>query len=181
MAAATFTLCIFTDNSPGVLHRITVLFTRRKVNIESLTVSETERPGVSRFTIVVRNDEELVRKIAKQIERIIEVRECFVCEDPDLIFREIAFYKVATRDPAARLALEELAERHSASVIFSSDSAVVLQRAGTEDEIRSLYSMLESYRILEFVRSGRIAVLKQDRSSFEEQEHDRDLEARSSF
>lgn len=103
---ARYTLCIFSENSPGVLHRITTLFTRRKLNIESLTVSETEKPGISRFTIVVVREREFAYKVADQIQRIIEVSDVYVCEDADLIFKEIALYKVASADSALRSQIE---------------------------------------------------------------------------
>jgi len=156
-----FTLCIFSENSPGVLQRITVLFTRRKLNIESLTVSETERNGVSRFTIVVAAERDLVEKVAKQINRIIEVSDIYVCENDELIFKEIAFFKVRTKVAEERNKIEELAARHDARVCFSQDSFVVVEKTGSEDEIKTLYSLLEPFGMAEFVRSGRIALLKE--------------------
>ncbi len=155
-----FTLCIFSENSPGVLQRITVLFTRRKLNIESLTVSETERPGVSRFTIVVAAERELVEKVAKQIHRIIEVFDVYVCENDELIFKEVAFFKVRTKNNGDQKKIEELASEYLARVCFKKDPFVVLEMTGSEDEVRALYLKLEPFGMAEFVRSGRIALLK---------------------
>jgi acetolactate synthase small subunit len=114
-----YTISAFTDNSPGVLHRLVTTFTKRKVNIESLTVSETERHGVSRFTIVVMVDEDLIKTIVKQIDRIIEVREVYALLNEDLIFKEIALIRVNASNADDRVKVEEHAERYGARVITS--------------------------------------------------------------
>lgn len=153
-----FTISAFTENSPGVLHRITVLFTRRKLNIESLTVSETEIHNISRFTIVVRTTREIAGKIVPQIRRIIEVRNAYASEDSDLVFKEVALFRVTTPTPEIRNNLEAVTHRQAADIIFADEDSVIIQRAGSEDEVRSLYHMLEPFGIREFVRSGRIAI-----------------------
>ena len=158
-----YTISAFTENSPGVLHRLTVLFTRRKVNIESLTVSETEKKGISRFTIVVYSERDLVEKIAKQINRIIEVVDVFVSENKDLLYKEIAFFRVQTETPQQRTEIEELAHRHGALVIFAKDNYLVVEKTGAEEQISSLFLLLEPFGIKEFVRSGRIAILSAER------------------
>ena len=165
--ASFFTLCAYTENSPGVLHRLTVLFTRRKVNIESLTVSETERKGISRFTIVVHTEPEIIEKVAKQINRVIEVVDVFVAENKDLIFKEIAFYRMETGTPQKRAEIEELAHRYGAAVTLAKDDYLVIEKTGPEEQIASLFLLLEPYGIKEFVRSGRIAILTRDRAKGE--------------
>jgi len=158
-----YTISAFTENSPGVLHRITVLFTRRKINIESLTVSETEVTGISRFTIVVRCEPDLVAKIAKQINRIIEVVDVFASENRELLYKEIALYRVSAETPEKRLEVEEHAHRYGAQVVYARADSVVVEKTGTEDDISSLFHLLDPYGIREFVRSGRIAILHQER------------------
>lgn len=160
MEESLLTLSAFTENSPGVLHRITVMFTRRKLNIESLTVSETETKGISRFTISFRATRDLADKLAKQIARIVEARHVTVHENSELIFKEIAFYKIATKEPTRRNEVEELANRHGAHIILAKDSYVVVENTGTDEEISSLYLLLEPMGMLEFIRSGRIALAK---------------------
>ena len=81
-----YTISVFSENTPGVLNRITIIFTRRKVNIESLTVSETEKKGVSRFTIVVVCDEKMSQKLVRAINRTIEVVDVFASENRELFF-----------------------------------------------------------------------------------------------
>jgi len=154
------TISIFTENSPGVLHRITVIFTRRKLNIESLTVSETERKGISRFTICVISDPESVEKVLKQIARIVEVRDVSALSNNDLVYKEIAFYRVHTSDAEQRTKVEELSKNNGAAILKSAEGSIVIEKTGTEEEVNSLYSLLESFGIREFVRSGRIAITK---------------------
>ena len=154
------TISVFTENSPGVLHRITVIFTRRKVNIESLTVSETERKGVSRFTIVVRSEEEIINKILQQIARIVEVLDVSARPNQDLLFKEIAFYRVAANNLEKRGQIEDISRRYDSKVVHLSENSLVIEKTGNEDEVNSLYLLLEPYGIREFVRSGRIAITK---------------------
>ena len=162
-----FTITAFTENSPGILHRITVMFTRRKINIESLTVSETERPGVSRFTIVVDSDRFTAEKIVRQIRRIVEARAVFLSENRDLVFKEIAFFKVAADNAEKRGEIEDLVHRYNALVTHIEPQFMVVEKTGREDEINSLFLLLEPLGIYEFVRSGRIAVAKRAKNLIE--------------
>lgn len=157
-----FTISAFTENTPGILHRLTVIFTRRKVNIDSLTVSETERKGISRFTIVINTDEATATKIVKAVNRVIEVREVFASENKDLIYKEIAFVRVKAETPEKRLQIEDHVQRYGASIAYAEPHHLVLEKCGTEDEIDSLVVLLEPFGIKEFVRSGRIAILKRE-------------------
>ncbi len=149
------TLCIYSNNSPGMLHRITVLFTRRKMNIESLTVSETETHGISRFTIVVKSDPDTADKVARQIRRIVDVHEVLLCRDEELIAREVAMFKV-TRTPALDAALAKLPVR----ILDQQETSVVAEQTGTEAEIQETLKQLAAFGVTEFVRSGRIGMRK---------------------
>lgn len=161
--AQTFTLTAITENSPGVLHRITDLFTRRKINIDSLSVSETEKKGVSRFTIVVKTEKELVEKVVKQIKRVVEVLDAFVCRDSHLILREVALIKVQAKKPEERSEIEELAARYDAEVVFATEDTVIVEKTGPDEDINALYLLLEPKGIVEFIRSGRVALTKKRR------------------
>jgi acetolactate synthase-1/3 small subunit len=149
------TFLVWTENSPGVLIRLTTLFTRRKINIESLTVSATEQPGISRFTVVIQIDLVTAATIGRQIERMIEVRRVFVFAEPDIIHREVALIRAtiaADREAA-------LTERFPAVVVLQrSTRGTLLQFTGSEDEISALREFLTNDDVVEFVRSGRIAV-----------------------
>ena len=96
-----YTICVFTSNSIGLLNRITIIFTRRRINIESLTVSETERKGVSRFTIVIKHESrDEVEKLVRQIRKIVEVLAVFGYLNDEIVYNEIALYKLSTPSAA---------------------------------------------------------------------------------
>jgi len=157
----SYTVSVFAENTPGVLHRITTLFTRRKVNIDSLTVSETERHGISRFTVVFDMDESTVKTVVKQIARVIEVMDVFVTTAEDLVYCEVALIKVRTESAQGRSEVENLAHRYGATVTHATEDYLFLRKAGYESEIDSLRLLLESHGLEEFIRSGRIALLKE--------------------
>lgn len=159
-----YTIIAFTENKPGILYRIADLFLRRKINIESLTVSETETHGVSRFTIVVDETHEVVEKVVKQLYRIIEVIKVFEMKDSELISKEIAFIKVSTKTPDRRRDVEELVALFGAKISDAGHDYVVAEITGSEDEVNTLYLALKPFGVKEFVQSGRIAVVKDGNS-----------------
>lgn len=149
------TFLVWTENSPGVLLRLTTLFTRRKINVESLTVSATETEGISRFTIVINTDPTLAATIGRQIERMIESRRVFVFTDADIVHREVALIRAAISQDKA----QDVLTRHpEARLIDYAASGALFQVAGTEHEINRLLHELQNDGINEVVRSGRIAV-----------------------
>jgi acetolactate synthase-1/3 small subunit len=155
-----YTIIIYTENKPGVLYRIADSFLKRKINIESLTVSEIESQGMSRFTITVRGTKLAIEKISKQLYKIIEVVKVLEKVDEELIFKEIALIKVTTKDPQKRRSVEDITRLAKAEVIGIDKEFLVIEKSGTEAEIESLYILLKPFGIKEYVRSGRIAVLK---------------------
>jgi acetolactate synthase I/III small subunit len=157
-----YTIIIFTENKPGVLYRIADLFLRRKINIESLTVSEIESKGLSRFTVVVKADPHIIEKVVKQLYRIIEVVKVFEKTDEELIFREIALLKVSTKNAEQREAVEKTALLCQAKVILVGNDFLMLEKSGTEEEITTLYTLVKPFGIKEYVRSGRVALSKGD-------------------
>lgn len=159
-----FTIIAYTDNSPGVLQRLTVLFTRRKLNIESLTVSETEREEVSRFTIVIETQREIAEKVARQIKRVIEVRDVVLSQDDSICYRELALFKVRRCHGEERSRLEALIGKYQAEIVLENESGTMIENSGPEAETRELFAALKPFGLKEFVRSGRIALLKADRA-----------------
>lgn len=157
-----YTIIAFAYNTPGVLNRMSDLFTRRKINIESLTVSETEQHGISRFTIVVSSDPGKIEKVTKQLYKIIEMIKVFEMTDEQLIFKEIAFIKVTAKTPQQRKDIEQTAKLFGATIVHVAYDYVVLEITGSEIETQSLFLQLKPYGIKEFVKSGRIAVLKDE-------------------
>lgn len=164
----TYTISIFTSNTVGLLNRITIVFTRRRINIESLTVCETERKGVSRFTIVMRSEtREMVEKLVRQIRKIVDVLAVFGYYDDDIVFNEAALYKIATPLGGIPLDIKSINLDHNAKVIYWGLDYVVIEKTGSEDEIMEFYHYIKPYGILEFVRSGRIAVGKTEQGLVE--------------
>lgn len=158
----TYTIIAFAYNTPGVLNRMSDLLTRRKINIESLTVSETEQKNISRFTIVVNTEPNLIEKVTKQLYKIIEMIKVFEMTDEQLIFKEIAFIKVTAKTPQQRKDIEQTAALFGATIVHVSYDYIVLEKTGSEIETQSLFLQLKPYGIKEFVKSGRIAVLKDE-------------------
>ncbi len=155
-----YTISAFTENSIGLLGKITIIFTRRRLNIESLSVSETERKGISRFTIVLKSDRDTVEKLVKQIRKIIEVLAVFGYEEEEVIVNELAFYKIASEELTKSNAFSKLLADHDARSLYQGRQYVVVEKAGTEEEIYALFRELKPYGIMEFVRSGRISLAK---------------------
>lgn len=149
------TFLVWTENSPGVLLRLTTLFTRRKINVESLTVSITEVAGISRFTIAIESDRVTAATIGRQIERMIDVRRVFVLTDDDIVHREVVLVRAALNEVTVQGLCAQFSELRR---INHGEESALLQFTGDEKEIARFLSCLEPHRISEFVRSGRVAV-----------------------
>ena len=157
----TYTICVFTENSIGLLNKITIIFTRRRINIESLTVSETERKGISRFTIVIKHEKrEEVEKLVRQIRKIIEVLAVFGYLNDDIVYNEIALFKISTPLNGKSVDVETINKVYKAWVVYWGLDYVVIEKTGTETEIFDFFKYVKPHGIIEFVRSGRIAVGK---------------------
>jgi acetolactate synthase-1/3 small subunit len=157
----TYTICVFTENTIGLLNKITIIFTRRRINIESLTVSETERKGISRFTIVIKHEKrEEVEKLVRQIRKIIEVLAVFGYLNEDIVYNEIALYKISTPLNGKSVDVETINKVYKAWVVYWGLDYVVIEKTGTETEIFDFFRYIKPHGIIEFVRSGRVAVGK---------------------
>jgi len=164
----TYTISVFTTNTVGLLNRITIVFTRRRLNIESLTVSETERRGVSRFTIVIRNDNrEFVEKLVRQIRKITDVLAVFGYLDDEIVFNEIALFKISTPLGGLPLDIKSINLDWNAKVVHWGLDYVVVEKNGTEAEISEFYQYLKRWEILEYIKSGRVAVGKTEKGLVE--------------
>lgn len=163
-----YTICVFTSNSIGLLNRITIIFTRRRVNIESLTVSETERIGVSRFTIVIKHESrDEVEKLVRQVRKIVEVLAVFGYLNDEIVYNEIAMFKISTPLGSKPLDVEAINKVHKAWVVYWGLDYVVIEKTGNETDIFAFFEYLRQYEILEFVRSGRVAVGKTEKGLVE--------------
>lgn len=161
METKRYTIIIFAENSPGVLYRIADLFLRRNVNIDSLTVSETQTKETARFTIVVNTTATAVEKTVKQLYRIIEISKVNSMEDTELTFKEVALIKVSAKNKKEREELTNLVTLAKGLIIHVTPEAITIEKTGTEEEIDSLVKLVRPLGMKEFVRSGRIAVTKE--------------------
>ena len=156
----TFTLTVFSENRSGLLARIVGLITRRKVNIESLTVSKSSIEGIHRFTIVLDLDETVVQKIVAQIDKQVDVLKAFYYRDEEIVYQEIALYKVPAEAMYDGDQVEMLIRKHNARILAIEKEYVVVEKSGHQKETEALLEDFRKIGIYEFVRSGRVAVVK---------------------
>jgi len=155
-----FTLTIFSENSIGLLNRITIIFTRRKLNIDSLTVSESALKGIFKFTIVVHCDEHMAKNLVKQIEKQIDVIRAFYLTEDEILHQEIAMYKIETSALLETNLIEGIIRRYNARILELTKEYTVIEKTGHKDETQELFEQLKPYGVLQFVRSGRIAITR---------------------
>jgi len=155
----TFTVSIFTENTIGMLNRITIIFTKRHLNIDSITASETEVKNVHRYTIVLRTTKEQIDKVVGQIEKLIDVLKAFVHEDKDVVHQEIALYKIRTSN-LSNADVEQVIRENYAKVLSVDPQFIVIEKTGHKSETQALCDKLKPFGVLEFARSGRVAVTK---------------------
>jgi len=155
-----FTLTIFSENSIGLLNRITIIFTRRKLNIESLTVSESALKGVFKFTIVVNCDEHMAKNLTKQIEKQIDVIRAFYLRADEILHQEIAMYKIETKSLLETNLIEGIIRRYNARILELTQDYTVIEKTGHKAETQELFEQLKPYGVLQFVRSGRVSITR---------------------
>jgi len=133
---SAYNISVFTENSVGMLNRITIIFTRRHINIESITASESEIDGIHRYTIVVKEPKEVVRKVVSQIEKQIEVVKAFYHADNEVVYQEIALYKLPTKMIASGGDAERIVRAHHARILTIESEFTILEKTGYPEEIR---------------------------------------------
>lgn len=153
------TITALVENRPGVLARVSGLFARRGFNIESLAVSITEDPSVSRMTIVVAGDDNVLEQITKQLNKLIDVIKVEDYQGMPIVQRELAMVKV-NADPSVRAEIMQIVDVFRAKIIDISDKTFTIEVTGSVDKIDALVKLLETYGIREMVRTGRIAMMR---------------------
>src|SRR5260370_14683686 len=153
------TFAVYVDNKPGVLNRVASLFRRRAFNIESLTVGHTERPGLSRMTVVVDTDEYGARRLEANLYKLVPVRRVDNITAVPSIARDLALIKVAATGDA-RTHVMQLVEVYRARIVDVSPETLVIETTGTEDKIESLVEVLRPYGVIEMARTGRVAMAR---------------------
>ncbi len=154
---ARHTLSVLVQDQPGVLARISALFSRRGYNIESLAVGVTENPGVSRMTIVVEVDDLALEQITKQLNKLINVLKIVELNDDETISRELMLIKVRA-DINARATVLQLVELFRAKVVDVGTDAVTIEATGSREKLEALLEVLAPHGIKEIVQSGVVAL-----------------------
>jgi len=156
-----FTISLFTEDHIGILGQITIILTRRQINIDSITASESAVKGVQLLTIVVQTTTEMIQKVARQMEKLVDVMKVFVHTSDQIIYQEIALFKISTKGLMSGNVIDHIVREHHARILEVSPEYIVLEKTGHKTEITELLVRLEPYGVLQFVRSGRVAITKQ--------------------
>ena len=154
------TLIGLVEDKPGVLNRVASLFRRRAFNIESLTVGHTERPGVSRMTIVVESSKAGAEKVVQNLHKQVNVLSVENVTEKPMVARDLALIKVSTGDGAQRSEVLQMVDTFRARVIDVALSTLMIEVTGTEDKIDGLVDVLRPFGIVEMVRTGRVAMVR---------------------
>lgn len=155
-----YTITVYTENQIGLLNRIAIIFSRRKINVESLNTSPSEVDSVHRFTIVINETEDVVRKLCRQIEKQVEVLKAYYNTNEEIVWQELAMYKVPTDVIAEKVKVERLLRQYGARAVVIRKDYTVFETSGHREEIEGLIKALEPYGLIEFVRSARVAIIK---------------------
>ena len=156
-----YTVGVLVDNEPGVLSRVSGLFSRRGFNIDSLAVGPTQDPEVSRITIVVKGDDAKIEQLEQQLYKLICVQKVKVLKPRNSVGRQLLLVKVKA-SVQEREGLMRLVDIFKARVLDVTKNSMVLQITGDNDKVASLLSLLEDYGILELVRTGVVALERGD-------------------
>ena len=167
MIKQEYTITVYTENQIGLLNRIAIIFSRRKINIESLNTSPSEVDSVHRFTIVINETEDVVRKLCRQIEKQVEVLKAYYNTQDEIVWQELALYKVPTDVIAEEVKVERLLREYGAKAVVIRKDYTVFEVTGHREETDNLIKVLEPYGLIEFVRSARVAIIK-DSDGFHE-------------
>ena len=159
--SSLYTLLVYSENVAGILNQITAVFTRRQVNIESLNVSASSIPGVHKYTITAWSDEDQIAKITHQIENKIDVVKANYFTDDQLFIREAGLYKLSTDKVLENPEISRTVRRCDATITEVNPTYTLVMKSGKTDDIISLFRALDAFGcVLQYTRSGRIAVTR---------------------
>ena len=161
MQKQEYTITVYTENQVGLLNRIAIIFSRRKINIESLNTSPSEIENIHRFTIIINEFEDVVRKLCRQIEKQVEVLKVYFNTNEEIVWQELALYKVPTEIIAEKVKVERLLREYGARAVAIRMDYTVFETTGQREETDRLIKALEPYGLIEFVRSARVAIIKE--------------------
>ena len=156
-----YTLLVYSENIAGILNQITAVFTRRQVNIESLNVSASSIPGLHKYTITAWSDEDQIVKITKQIEKKIDVVKAMYYTDDELFIRETGLYKLATDKVLENPEISRTIRKQEATITEVNPTYVIVMKNGMTEDSMNLFHALNAFDcVLQYTRSGRIAVTR---------------------
>jgi len=157
-----YTVTIFSENTVGLLNQVTIIFTRRGLNIETLSVSPSAIKGIHKFTITTFTTREMIEKVVKQIDKRVDILKTYFNTDEDLVYQEIALYKLSTPKLLSLRSIEDIVRRYNARVLDMTETWTVLEKTGHYEETQNLFKELsEKIGVLQFIRSGRVAITKE--------------------
>lgn len=157
----SFTVSIYTENNIGLLNRISAIFQRRHINIESINSSVSEIENVSKWTIVVNLTETRMKKVIGQIEKQIEVIKAYYHTEEETIYQESCLFKIKSELLFEERQIQNIIKDSNARIVTVNKEFFVLEKSGRKSEIELLYRELSAFGIMQFTRSGRIAITKE--------------------
>ena len=160
MLKQEYTITVYTENHIGLLNRIAIIFSRRKINIDSLNTSPSEIEGIHRFNIVIDETEDVVKKLCRQIEKQVEVLKAYYNTNDEIIYQELALYKVPTEQITTKVKVERLLRQYGARAVVIRKDYTIFETTGHREETDKLVEVLEPFGLIEFVRSARVAIIK---------------------
>jgi acetolactate synthase-1/3 small subunit len=159
------TISVLVENRPGVLARTSALFSRRGFNIDSLTVSTTEDPETSRMTIVVNGPRDTLEQISKQLYKLVDVIKVLDHTEDSIVSREMTLIKVHAADSVKRAELMQIVDIFRAKIVDIADKTLIIEATGDTDKIDAMKKLLQPYGIKEMVRSGRVVLVRGQKST----------------
>ena len=156
-----FTVSVYSENNIGLLNRLSAIFQRRHINIESINSSISEIPHVSRFTIVVKMTETQMKKIIGQITKQVEVIKAVYHTDDEIIYQESCIFKIKSDLLFEDRKIQNIVKESNSRIVTVNREFFVVEKSGRKEEIDQLFEDFSAYGIMQFSRSGRIAVTKE--------------------
>ncbi len=180
MEKKLFTIIIYTENIAGMLNQVTAEFTRRMMNIDTITASSSSVDGVHRYTISLWGDEDSVLKVTKRIAKKVDVLKADFYTDNEIFFQEVALYKLSTARMLENDEISRIIRHNNARIIEVNSSYTVVEVTGQTDTIVRLYNEFVAQQcMLQFVKSGRVAVPRALQSKLGEALFDEDYKRKS--
>ncbi len=154
-----YTIIVHSENIAGMLNQVTAVFTRRQINIESLNVSASSIKGIHKYTITVWTDKDTIGKVVKLIEKKIDVIQAHYFTEDEIYFHEIALYKLSTPELQHTPEASKVIRTYNARIVEVNPVFSIVEKNGKSEDITALYEELQAFHcVLQFVRSGRVAI-----------------------